>query len=205
MTLTTHILGYPRIGAKRELKFAEESYWKGEITQAEFLAKAQALEASNWQAQINAGLSLVTVGDFVFYDSILTHAVRLGVIPARFKEAEKLNQVDQQFYLARGRAPHCTDVAALEMTKWFDTNYHYLVPELNSAQQFKADFSDLLAQVDRAKALNQPLKVVLPGLVSFLYLSRIVDANTAEAEKHACECGNDHADISADQTNLKFV
>ena len=205
MTLTTHILGYPRIGAKRELKFAEESYWKGEITQAEFLAKAQALEASNWQAQIDAGLSLVTVGDFVFYDSILTHAVRLGVIPARFKEAEKLNQVDQQFYLARGRAPHCTDVAALEMTKWFDTNYHYLVPELNSAQQFKADFSDLLAQVDRAKALNQPLKVVLPGLVSFLYLSRIVDANTAEAEKHACECGNDHADISADQTNLKFV
>ncbi|MEG0348822.1 MAG: 5-methyltetrahydropteroyltriglutamate--homocysteine S-methyltransferase, partial [Acinetobacter sp.] len=121
MSIQTHILGYPRIGAKRELKFAEENYWKGEISQTEFLEKAQAVEASNWQAQVDAGLSFITVGDFVFYDSILTHAVRLGIIPTRFAEATKLNQVDQQFYLARGRAPECTDVAALEMTKWFDT------------------------------------------------------------------------------------
>ena len=205
MSIQTHILGYPRVGAKRELKFACESYWKGESTQAEFLAKAQAVEAANWQAQADAGLSLLTVGDFVFYDSILTHAVRLGVIPARFKQALTLNQVDQQFYLARGRAPNCADVAALEMTKWFDTNYHYLVPELSSAQTFKADFADLLAQVERAKALNQPLKVVIPGLLSFLYLSRIVDSNTTQADKHACECGTDHADISADKATLKFV
>ena len=176
MTLTTHILGYPRIGAKRELKFAEESYWKGEITQAEFLAKAQALEASNWQAQINAGLSLVTVGDFVFYDSILTHAVRLGVIPARFKEAEKLNQVDQQFYLARGRAPHCTDVAALEMTKWFDTNYHYLVPEYHPDTRFSLHSNRLLAEVAEAKAQGHNVKVVLVGPVSLLWLGKEKDA-----------------------------
>ncbi|WP_010114821.1 5-methyltetrahydropteroyltriglutamate--homocysteine S-methyltransferase [Acinetobacter sp. P8-3-8] len=209
MSIQTHILGYPRIGTKRELKFAEESYWKGEISQTEFLEKAQAVEASNWQAQVDAGLSFITVGDFVFYDSILTHAVRLGIIPTRFAEATKLNQVDQQFYLARGRAPECTDVAALEMTKWFDTNYHYLVPELNSTQQFKADFSNLFAQIDRAKAFNHPLKVVVPGLVTFLHLSRIVDANVigtnVEAEKHACECATDHTDIVADQATLKFI
>ena len=184
----THILGYPRIGAKRELKFAEESYWQGQSTQAELVAKAQAVEASNWQAQVDAGVSLLTVGDFVYYDSILTHATRLGVLPKRFAAAQDLNQLDRQFYLARGRAPHdaknCPDVAALEMTKWFDTNYHYLVPELTKDQTFTADFSDLLAQIERAKAFDKPLKVVVPGLVSFLYLSRIVEGNEAKAYDH---------------------
>jgi len=205
MTIQTHILGYPRIGAKRELKFAEEAYWKGESTQAEFLSTAQAIEASNWQAQVDAGLSLLTVGDFVFYDSILTHAVRLGVIPPRFDEAAKLNPVDQQFYLARGRAPACTDVAALEMTKWFDTNYHYLVPEFTANQTFNANFSDLFAQIDRAKAFNTPLKVVVPGLLTFLYLSRIVDDQQKIEETHICGCGSEHKDIAADKATLQFV
>ncbi|MHA3078681.1 5-methyltetrahydropteroyltriglutamate--homocysteine S-methyltransferase [Acinetobacter sp. ANC 5502] len=205
MTIQTHILGYPRIGAKRELKFAEEAYWKGESTQAEFLSKAQAIEASNWQAQVDAGLSLLTVGDFVFYDSILTHAVRLGVIPPRFDEAAKLNPVDQQFYLARGRAPTCTDVAALEMTKWFDTNYHYLVPEFIANQTFNANFSDLFAQIERAKAFNTPLKVVVPGLLTFLYLSRIVDDQQKSEETHVCGCGAEHKDIAADKATLQFV
>ncbi|KJV39008.1 5-methyltetrahydropteroyltriglutamate--homocysteine S-methyltransferase [Acinetobacter brisouii] len=205
MTIQTHILGYPRIGAKRELKFAEEAYWTGESTQAEFLSKAQAIEASNWQAQVDAGLSLLTVGDFVFYDSILTHAVRLGVIPPRFDEAAKLNPVDQQFYLARGRAPACTDVAALEMTKWFDTNYHYLVPEFTASQTFNANFSDLFTQIDRAKAFNTPLKVVVPGLLTFLYLSRIVDDQQKIEEMHICGCGSEHKDIAADKATLQFV
>ena len=205
MTIQTHILGYPRIGAKRELKFAEEAYWKGESTQAEFLSKAQAIEASNWQAQVDAGLSLLTVGDFVFYDSILTHAVRLGIIPPRFDEAAKLNTVDQQFYLARGRAPACTDVAALEMTKWFDTNYHYLVPEFTASQTFNANFSDLFAQIERAKAFNTPLKVVVPGLLTFLYLSRIVDDQQKSEETHVCGCSAEHKDIVADKATLQFV
>lgn len=210
MTIQTHILGYPRIGAKRELKFACEAYWKNETSQTEFLEKAYAVEASNWQAQIDAGTSLLTVGDFVLYDSILTHAVRLGVIPTRFHEASKLNQIDQQFYLARGRAPNCTDVPALEMTKWFDTNYHYLVPELDSAQTFNADFSELYAQVDRAKTLKQPLKVVVPGLLTFLYLSRIVDQQQSTEvqdhhKEHDCECGHEHAELAADKATLQFV
>ncbi|MFU8926434.1 5-methyltetrahydropteroyltriglutamate--homocysteine S-methyltransferase [Acinetobacter puyangensis] len=209
MGIQTHILGYPRIGVKRELKFAEEAYWKGESTQAEFLEKAQAVEAANWQAQVDARLSLLTVGDFVFYDAILTQAIRLGVIPARFAESTKLNQVDQQFYLARGRAPGCSDVAALEMTKWFDTNYHYLVPEFTSNQEFNADFSDLLAQVDRAKAFNQPVKVVVPGLLTFLYLSRIVDGKAEKVAVTACGCGSEHTEAAAgyiaNHATLKFI
>ena len=205
MRITSHILGYPRIGAKRELKFAQEKYWNGETTQTEFLTQAHAVEAANWQAQIDAGVSLLSVGDFVLYDSILTHAVRLGVIPARFSQSSTLNPVDQQFYLARGRAPGCTDVAALEMTKWFDTNYHYLVPELSSAQQFQANFSDLLAQIDRAKEFNHPLKVVIPGLVTFLYLSRQVDDQAVQNQKSKCECATDHAERHAHTATLQFI
>lgn len=218
-TLTTHILGYPRIGAKRELKFALESYWQGKTSQAELIQSAQAVEAANWQAQVDAGVSLLTVGDFVYYDQILTHAVRLGVLPKRFAAGATLNGLDRQFYLARGRAvsnhivdhtadhaSDCPDVAALEMTKWFDTNYHYLVPELTHDQCFTADFSDLLAQVERAKTYGKPLKVVVTGLLSFLYLSRIVDqAASATSHQHDTACpdtGCQHADtiVTANDT-----
>ena len=99
-SLTTHVLGYPRIGAKRELKFALEKYWQGNSSQAELIASAQAVEAANWQAQVDAGVSLLTVGDFVYYDQILTHAVRLGVLPKRFAAGAGLNGLDRQFYLA---------------------------------------------------------------------------------------------------------
>lgn len=192
-TLTTHILGYPRIGAKRELKFALEGYWQAKTTQAALVEVAHTVEAANWQAQVDAGVSLLTVGDFVYYDQILAHSVRLGVLPARFSAGAALDGLDRQFYLARGRAPNCPDVAALEMTKWFDTNYHYLVPELTQDQVFKADFSDLLAQVERAKAFHKPLKVVVTGLLSFLYLSRIVDHHAVTpAHQHAHDHGHDH-------------
>lgn len=216
----THILGYPRIGAKRELKFAEEAYWQGKSTQAELIEKAQAVETANWQAQIDAGIDVLTVGDFVYYDQILTHATRLGVLPARFAAGKDLNSLDRQFYLARGCAPasqkeskknQIADVAALEMTKWFDTNYHYLVPELTADQQFNPDFSNLLQQVDRAKALTssqaKPLKVVVPGLLTFLYLSRIVD-NTYKPVHvdHAHDESCNHAsEINASQGTLALV
>jgi len=208
----THILGYPRIGAKRELKFAEEAYWQGKSTQAELIEKAQTVEARNWQAQVDAGVSLLTVGDFVYYDSILTHATRLGVLPKRFSAAQDLNLLDREFYLARGRAPqssNCPDVAALEMTKWFDTNYHYLVPELTLNQKFTADFSDLLAQVERAKAFNKPLKVVVTGLISFLYLSRIVDSHEItkscdHSHQHDEDCLHIYEN-KADQGTLSLV
>lgn len=204
-SLTTHILGYPRIGAKRELKFALEAYWHGTIDQAELVTAAQAVEQANWQAQVDAGLSLLTVGDFVYYDHILTHAVRLRVLPARFAAAAPLNGLDRQFYLARGRAPvhstDCPDVAALEMTKWFDTNYHYLVPELTRDQQFNPDFSDLLAQVERAKAFDKPLKVVVTGLLSFLYLSRIVDqATPVLSHQHDATCQHADTVLTANDT-----
>jgi 5-methyltetrahydropteroyltriglutamate--homocysteine methyltransferase len=131
MTIHSHILGYPRIGAARELKFALEHYWQGKLDQAQLIDTAQQIEHAQWQDQIDAGLSILTIGDFVYYDHILTHAVRLGVLPARFAAGQAHSELDRQFYLARGRAAACPDVAALEMTKWFDTNYHYLVPELS--------------------------------------------------------------------------
>lgn len=211
MSLQTHILGYPRIGAKRELKFAEEAYWQGKSTQAELIKQAEAIEVSNWQAQIDAGVTLLTVGDFVYYDAILTHATRLGVLPARFSAAKELNILDRQFYLARGRAPTANkdqikDVAALEMTKWFDTNYHYLVPELTNTQTFNADFSDLLAQVERAKVFNKPLKVVVPGLLTFLYLSRIVESKQSCQADHIHNDGCVHTqEVKADVGTLALV
>jgi 5-methyltetrahydropteroyltriglutamate--homocysteine methyltransferase len=185
MTIQSHILGYPRIGAARELKFALEQYWQGQTDQAHLIRTAQHIEHSQWQDQIDAGLSILTVGDFVYYDHILTHAVRLGVLPTRFAAGQAQGELECQFYLARGRAEGCPDVAALEMTKWFDTNYHYLVPELSPTQTFTPDFSSLYDQVIRAKTAypEQPIKVVLTGLLSFLYLSRVV-GKTAESQHH---------------------
>jgi 5-methyltetrahydropteroyltriglutamate--homocysteine methyltransferase len=185
MTIHSHILGYPRIGAARELKFALEHYWQGKLDQAQLIDTAQQIEHAQWQDQIDAGLSILTIGDFVYYDHILTHAVRLGVLPARFAAGQAHSELDRQFYLARGRAAACPDVAALEMTKWFDTNYHYLVPELSPTQTFTPDFSSLYDQVIRAKTAHpeQPIKVVLTGLLSFLYLSRVV-GKAAESQHH---------------------
>lgn len=181
MNLGSHILGYPRIGAGRALKQALERYWHGQSSQTELLAVAEAVEQAGWQDQREAGLSVLTVGDFVLYDHVLALSVRLGVLPQRFAGAAGLNAVDRQFYLARGRAPQDSglpDVAALEMTKWFDTNYHYLVPELTAEESFAAaSFDDLLAQVQRARAFapDLPLKVVLTGPLTFLFLSRRLD------------------------------
>ncbi len=208
--LTTHILGLPRIGAKRELKFALEAYWQGKIQQHELQACAEAVQHNNFQAQVDAGLSLLTVGDFVYYDSILSHAVRLGIVPARFQQAQQLNTLDQQFYLARGRAQNCDDVAALQMTKWFDSNYHYLVPELSSKQTFNADFSELFAQIALAKTYNRPIKVVVPGLLTFLHLSRVVDAqpNSTPAKHHDDACCNSTQQTqsnTSDASTLQFV
>ena len=132
MTLA-HILGYPRIGADRELKKATEAYWKGDIDQAALEAEGRELRARHWQDQQTAGLDLITVGDFAFYDQVLNVSALLGAVPRRFTEqdAPAVVDLDTTFRMARGRAPTGTPAAACEMTKYFDTNYHYLVPELH--------------------------------------------------------------------------
>jgi len=168
----THILGYPRIGAHRELKKVQEAYWRGEIPRGELLAAGAEIRRGNWQAQEEAGLQLVTVGDFAWYDQVLNHTLMFGVIPERFAEGAADNRLDQYFRLARGRAPSGEPVAASAMTKWFDTNYHYLVPELTADQQFALDSDWLLEEVREAQALGHKVKPVVIGPLTYLWLGR---------------------------------
>ena len=153
----THNLGFPRIGAKRELKFALESYWKGLSFRDELKAKGAELRQRHWQDQ--SSLGLVPVGDFSFYDQVLDMSFTLGNLPERVQGFQG-DVLDNYFRVARGRSAQsaddqaqcCGGVAAGEMTKWFDTNYHYIVPESTSATQFKLDASRLLEQLAEARA-----------------------------------------------------
>ena len=162
-----HILGYPRMGEKRELKFALEAYWKGEASAAELQASGRELRAAHWGKQKQAGLAFITAGDFSNYDHVLDHAVLFGAIPRRFDLRAVMNETDY-FALARGNSGQ----VALEMTKWFDTNYHYLVPELDADTAFSLNAHDLLTQLDEAQQAGNAVKPVLLGPVSFLYLSK---------------------------------
>ncbi len=162
-----HIAGYPRIGADRELKKAVEGYWQGDLDREGLEDVGRELRARHWQEQREAGLDLVTVGDFAFYDQVLDLSVTLGAVPARFAAEEEVARgevdLDTAFRMARGRAPSGEPAAACEMTKYFDTNYHYLVPELHADQVFRLASSRLFAQVDEARALGHPVKVTLLG------------------------------------------
>lgn len=168
----SHILGYPRIGEKRALKFALESYWKGNQSAEELQATGRDLRAQHWQKQQASGLDFITAGDFSFYDHVLDHAVLFGAIPKRFNLKE-INNARDYFALARGNA----EQPAMEMTKWFDTNYHFIVPELDHDTDFTLNAHNFLAQLNEAQKQNATVKPVLLGPVSFLYLSKGRDFN----------------------------
>ncbi len=169
----THILGFPRIGAQRELKKALENYWKNNITQEELLNCGRQLREASWKLQADTGLNFVTVGDFSYYDHILDTSVLLGVVPTRYKH-NSLEQIDIDtiFSMARGQAPGREDVAALAMTKWFNTNYHYLVPEFDENQKFKLFSTKLFDEINEAQALGYTVKPVLVGPLTYLWLGR---------------------------------
>ncbi|MCK0713537.1 5-methyltetrahydropteroyltriglutamate--homocysteine S-methyltransferase [Chromohalobacter sarecensis] len=167
-----HILGYPRIGANRELKKAVEAYWKGEIDQTTLEESGKTLRAAHWQASRDAGLDLVTVGDFAFYDQVLNVSALLGAVPPRFGAIEGDVDLDTTFRMARGRAPTGEPAAACEMTKYFDTNYHYLVPELHAGQRFRVASTRLFDEVAEAQAEGHPVKVALLGPISWLWLAK---------------------------------
>jgi 5-methyltetrahydropteroyltriglutamate--homocysteine methyltransferase len=139
--IRTHILGFPRMGAQRELKFALESHWRGEIDANTLETTARDLRARHWAMQRDAGLDLVTVGDFALYDHVANHIQMFGCEPARFGFTAQEPALARYFTLARGDAAAGGTRRALEMTKWFDTNYHYLVPEFSPQTRF-----DLAAQ-----------------------------------------------------------
>lgn len=176
----THNLGFPRIGARRELKFALESYWKGASSRDELKALGAQLRQRHWQQQ--AGLDLAPVGDFSFYDQMLDMSFTLGNLPERVRGFHG-DALDNYFRVARGRSAAGTDdhsaccggVAAGEMTKWFDTNYHYIVPEFTADTQFKLDTSRLLAQLAEARAQGVKAKPVIIGPVTYLALGKSKD------------------------------
>ncbi|GGB79915.1 5-methyltetrahydropteroyltriglutamate--homocysteine methyltransferase [Marinobacterium zhoushanense] len=167
-----HILGFPRIGAKRELKFALERYWRSEIDADELLQVAATLRHRHWQLQQDAGLDFVTVNDFSLYDQVLDHAWMFGMLPERIQQGSAANDLDNYFRMARGQAPSGNPVRPLEMTKWFDTNYHYLVPELSDTRRLSLQPEKLLAEIAEARALGFSPKPVLIGPVTLLWLSR---------------------------------
>ncbi|RKP47044.1 5-methyltetrahydropteroyltriglutamate--homocysteine S-methyltransferase [Pararobbsia silviterrae] len=178
--VTTHNLGFPRIGAKRELKFALESYWKGQSSRDELKSHAAQLRRRHWQNQ--QALDLAPVGDFAFYDQVLDMSFTLGNLPERVQGFHG-DVLDNYFRVARGRSAEtgddhsacCGGVAAGEMTKWFDTNYHYIVPEFTAATEFKLDASRLIEQLGEARAAGVKAKPVIIGPVTYLWLGKAKD------------------------------
>jgi len=178
--IKTHNLGFPRIGAKRELKFALESYWKGQSSREELKSLGGQLRQRHWIHQIE--LDLAPVGDFAYYDQVLDMSFMLGNLPERVRGFHG-DVLDNYFRVARGRSAAGTDdhsaccggVAAGEMTKWFDTNYHYIVPEFSVTTEFKLDASRLLEQVAEAKAQGVKIKPVIIGPLTYLWLGKAKD------------------------------
>jgi len=166
MEIWSSNLGYPRIGEKRELKKALESYWHGKITDEELLQTISFLQQRIWQTQKEAEIDFIPVGDFSLYDHMLDMAINFGFIPERFRQNGVKNDLDIYFNMARG----AKDTPPLEMTKWFDTNYHYLVPEIDTEPQLLEN--RLLTLIQKAKSLNIQPKPVLVGPYTFLKLSK---------------------------------
>ncbi|RRO09333.1 5-methyltetrahydropteroyltriglutamate--homocysteine S-methyltransferase [Pectobacterium aquaticum] len=173
MAIVNHTLGFPRVGLRRELKKAQENYWAGNATQEALLTVGRELRARHWQQQKDAGVDLLPVGDFAWYDHVLTTSLLLGNVPARHQNEDGSVDLDTLFRIGRGRAPTGQPAAAAEMTKWFNTNYHYMVPEFTKGQQFKLTWTQLLDEVDEALALGHNVKPVLLGPVTYLWLGKV--------------------------------
>ncbi|OKJ63482.1 5-methyltetrahydropteroyltriglutamate--homocysteine methyltransferase [Streptomyces sp. CB02009] len=162
------VYGYPRQGRNRELKKAVEGYWKGRVTADALRSTAADLRRANWRQLADAGIDEVPTGDFSYYDHVLDTSVMVGAVPARHRAAVEADALDGYFAMARGTQ----DVAPLEMTKWFDTNYHYLVPELGPDTVFGADSAKQVAELREALALGLTARPVLVGPVTYLLLAK---------------------------------
>ncbi|KYH07700.1 5-methyltetrahydropteroyltriglutamate--homocysteine S-methyltransferase [Chryseobacterium cucumeris] len=173
--MQTHILGYPRIGSKRELKKACEQYWSGKILLEELLNTGRTICNQNWNIQKEAGIDLIPCNDFSYYDQVLDMSFVVGAIPTRYHEVvlKKNNtELDLYFAMARGYQKDGLDITAMEMTKWFDTNYHYIVPEFYKNQQFKLSSDKIFNEFAGAKQAGINAKPVIIGLVSYLLLGK---------------------------------
>ena len=169
--MIAHNLGFPRLGPHRDMKKAVESYWRGDSDGRALAAEGAALRRRNWRWQADAGLDLLPVGDFSWYDHVLDLSVMLGVIPERFQDASPAD-TDTMFRMARGRAPSGPDARPCEMTKWFDTNYHYIVPEFSRGQCFDVAAQRLLGEIEEALSLGHKVKPVVVGPLTYLWLGK---------------------------------
>ncbi len=173
--MQTHNLGYPRIGNQRELKKACEQYWAGKIEAHQLAQTAGSIRDFNWQLQRDAGIDWIACNDFSFYDQVLDTCLMVGAIPERYHpliEEKKMKQIDLLFAMARGYQDNGLDITAMEMTKWFDTNYHYIVPEFRANQQFSFLYDKVVKEFLEAKNKGFQAKPVLLGPVSFLLLGK---------------------------------
>ncbi|NRT14097.1 5-methyltetrahydropteroyltriglutamate--homocysteine methyltransferase [Flavobacterium sp. 28A] len=171
--MKTNNLGFPRIGSNRELKKASELYWSGQITADALLTVGKEIRLANWRLQSQAGIDLIPSNDFSFYDQVLDLSLTLGVIPEQYAAFAKENSVlDLYFAMARGAQKEGQDVVAMEMTKWFDTNYHYIVPEFTKDQEFKLFSNKIIDEYKEAKAAGFETKPVIIGPVSYLLLGK---------------------------------
>ncbi|AVM50427.1 5-methyltetrahydropteroyltriglutamate--homocysteine S-methyltransferase [Capnocytophaga sp. oral taxon 878] len=170
--MKSNVLGYPRIGEKRELKKANEAFWAGNSTEEELLAVAEKIRVHNWQLQKDAGVDFIPSNDFSFYDQMLDFSFVVGAIPERFAPIKHLRNLDRYFALARGYQKDGIDITAMEMTKWFDTNYHYIVPEFTKNQTFSILVNKPLQEYNLAKQHGFDTKPVLIGLVTYLLLGK---------------------------------
>jgi 5-methyltetrahydropteroyltriglutamate--homocysteine methyltransferase len=178
MSLST-ILGFPRIGKNRELKSALEAYWKGKQTLPELEKVAADLRSSHWQQEKSAGLDLLPSNDFSYYDQMLDMAAMLGVVPARYGHANGIVEPKTYFAMARGAQRDGVDVPAAEMTKWFDTNYHYIVPEFVEGQIFRLASTKVIDEFVEAKAQGLTTRPVLIGPLTFLLRGKGVEDKLA--------------------------
>lgn len=174
--MKTNVLGYPRIGEKRELKKANEAFWEGNLTEEELLAVAENIRVHNWTLQKEAGIDLIPSNDFSLYDQVLDLSFTLNVIPERFAPTKSLSELKQYFAIARGYQKDGIDVTASEMTKWFDTNYHYIVPEFTKDQSFSIKVNKPLNEYNLAKKHGFETKPVLLGLVTYLLVGKEKEA-----------------------------
>lgn len=171
--MKTHNLGYPRIGKQRELKKACEAYWSGKIMQSELIEVGRSIRKYNWKIQKETGIDLIPINDFSFYDQVLDMSMLLGLIPDRYQLiADSKSLLELYFAMARGYQKENFDVTAMEMTKWFDTNYHYIVPEFKKNQLFQIFGSKIFDELEEAQKQQINLKPILIGPISYLLLGK---------------------------------
>src|SRR5207247_382933 len=186
-----HNLGFPHLGAARELKRATEGYWGGKVSWRDLRQTAAEPRARHWRLEQDAGIDLIPSNDFSYYDRVLDTCTLVGAVPRRYGWAGGPVDIDTYFAMARGVQSGGRDVTAMEMTKWFDTNYHYLVPEFEPGQSFRLSSSKPVDEFQEAKALGIHTKPVLIGPVTFLLLCK---ARTARFDRLELPVAGLHVD-----------